>query len=239
MISLNSFTKIPYKNKVIVTDGMIGGGKTLIANLISSLKNVDPWIYDSNVERFCALNKLKKITKSTSSELIRKNYNEKYFDSFILRHLNFRKKDQSSIYNYPRYKDIIKRQMLSDEQAEKKIKNSKHVLQFMTHTLVNYSEPIFYAYGKQLLFVLILRNPFNIYTINWVAKWTEIFKKSDSRDGRINYYSKKFNQHVPFEIEPKNIEYYCKLNKYEKAIYLINIYYKNSLKNLKNLKKNI
>ena len=78
MISLNSFTKIPYKNKVIVTDGMIGGGKTLIANLISSLKNVDPWIYDSNVERFCALNKLKKITKSTSSELIRKNYNEKY-----------------------------------------------------------------------------------------------------------------------------------------------------------------
>ena len=52
MISLNSFTKIPYKNKVIVTDGMIGGGKTLIANLISSLKNVDPWIYDSNVERF-------------------------------------------------------------------------------------------------------------------------------------------------------------------------------------------
>ena len=109
----------------------------------------------------------------------------------------------------------------------------------MTHTLVNYSEPIFYAYGKQLLFVLILRNPFNIYTINWVAKWTEIFKKSDSRDGRINYYSKKFNQHVPFEIEPKNIEYYCKLNKYEKAIYLINIYYKNSLKNLKNLKKKI
>ena len=81
---------------------------------------------------FCALNKLKKITKSTSSELIRKNYNEKYFDSFILRHLNFRKKDQSSIYNYPRYKDIIKRQMLSDEQAEKKIKNSKHVLQFLT-----------------------------------------------------------------------------------------------------------
>ena len=79
MISLNSFTKIPYKNKVIVTDGMIGGGKTLIANLISSLKNVDPWIYDSNVERFCALNKLKKITKSTSSELIRKKLQRKIF----------------------------------------------------------------------------------------------------------------------------------------------------------------
>ena len=36
------------------------GGKDSIANLISSLKNVDPWFYDSNVERFCALNKLKK-----------------------------------------------------------------------------------------------------------------------------------------------------------------------------------
>ena len=39
-------------NKVIFTDGLIGGGKTLIAGLVSSFKNIDPWIYNSNYEKF-------------------------------------------------------------------------------------------------------------------------------------------------------------------------------------------
>ena len=33
-------TRLNFK-KIIVTDGMVGGGKTLIANLISGLKDVD------------------------------------------------------------------------------------------------------------------------------------------------------------------------------------------------------
>ena len=45
-------TRLNFKKKIIVTDGMVGGGKTLIANLISGLKDVDPWIYDANIEEF-------------------------------------------------------------------------------------------------------------------------------------------------------------------------------------------
>ena len=53
---------------------MVGGGKTLIANLISGLKR-DPWIYDANIERICSLNNLK-IDLETSADFLQKNLNE-------------------------------------------------------------------------------------------------------------------------------------------------------------------
>ncbi len=230
-------TRLNFKKKIIVTDGMVGGGKTLIANLISGLKDVDPWIYDSNIERICSLNFLKKIDLETSADFIQKNLNEKYFDNYILRHVNFRNQDLSSIVNNIRFNNIKKRKKLSDEEAKKKIKNTKMCLQYMTHKNSPYAEPIFKALGNQLVYVLILRNPFNIYTINWVAKWTKIFSKFDSRDGRINFYSNKHNLNFPFEIKKNEIDFYQNLNKYEKSIFFMEHYYYYSLKKIKSFSK--
>ena len=135
-------TNLNFKNKVILTDGMIGGGKTLIANLISGLKDIDPWIYDSNIERICSLNSIKKIDLETSADLLKKNLNEKYYDNFILRHVNYRKQDLSSVLNNIRLKNIEKRKHLTDEVAKRKIKNTKMCLQYMTHKNSPYAEPI-------------------------------------------------------------------------------------------------
>ena len=121
-------TRLNFKKKIIVTDGMVGGGKTLIANLISGLKDVDPWIYDANIERICSLNNLKKIDLETSADFLQKNLNEKYFDNYILRHVNYRNQDLSSIVNNIRFKNIKKRKNLSDDEAKKKNKKDKNVL---------------------------------------------------------------------------------------------------------------
>ena len=225
-------TRLNFKNKIIVTDGMIGGGKTLIVNLISGLKDIDPWIYDSNIERVCSLNAIKKIDLETSADFLKKNLNEKYFDNFILRHVNFRKQDLSSVVNNIRFKNIKKRKHLSDAAAEKKIKKTKMCLQYMTHQNSPYSEPIFKAYGKQLFYVLILRNPFNIYTINCLARWTKLFSAFDARDGRINFYSNKHKLNFPFEIKKNEIDFYHKLNKYEKSIFFMEYYYYISVKKI-------
>ena len=107
---------------------MVGGGKTLIANLISGLKDVDPWIYDANIERICSLNNLKKIDLETSADFLQKNLNEKYFDNYILRHVNYRNQDLSSIVNNIRFKKYKKKEKnLSDDEAKKNKKN-KNVL---------------------------------------------------------------------------------------------------------------
>ena len=47
------------QSPVIFIDGLIGGGKTLIANLVGSIKDVDWWKYDSKFEQLCSLNYLK------------------------------------------------------------------------------------------------------------------------------------------------------------------------------------
>ena len=234
----NTFkTNIYKKNKIIVTDGMVGGGKTLICNLISGIKNVEQWIYDSNIERICALNKLNRINTSISADFIKKIYNEKYFDAFILRHANFRNKDFSSIKNHPRFKEIIKRLKMTDKIAEKKVKKTKNILQFMTHTLTPYAEPVFKAFEKKLLYIIILRNPSDLFMLSSMARWAELFKRIDSRDGRINYYSKKYKINLPYEVDKRNINHYSKLNNYAKAIYLIEVYYYQSLKALFKLSK--
>ena len=225
-------TKIYNKNKIIVTDGMIGGGKTLIANLISGLKSVEPWIHDTNLERICALNSLKKISIDSSTDLIKKSFNEKYFDTYILRYSNFRKNDISSLVNHLRYKSIRKRQKITNIEAEKKIKKIKMGVQFMTHMNTPHSEPIFRAFRKKLFYVIILRNPFSIYTLNWLARWTELFKKFDHRDGRVNFYSTKHKINFPFEVKKRDVDYYFRLNKFEKAFYLTENYYYESLKKI-------
>ena len=229
----NTFkTSIYKKNKIIVTDGMMGGGKTLICNLVSGIKNVEQWIYDSNIERICALNNLNRINVSVSADFIKKIYNEKYFDNFILRHSNFRDKDFSSIKNHPRSREIIKRLKMTDKVAEKKVKKAANILQFMTHTLTPYAEPVFKAFEKKLLYIIILRNPSNLFALKSMARWTDLFKKIDSRDGRINYYSKKYKVNLPYELNKANTNHYSELNNYEKAIYLIEDYYYKSLKSL-------
>ncbi len=231
-------TRLNFKKKIIITDGMPGGGKSLTANLISGLKDVDPWIYDSNIERICSLNFLKKIDLETSADFLKKNLNEKYFDNYILRHVNYRNQDLSSITNNIRFKNIKKRKKFSDDEAKKKIKNTNMCLQYMTHNISPYAEPIFKALGSQLVYVLILRNPFNIYTINLVAKWTKIFSKFDGRDGRINFYSNKHNLNIPFEIKKNEVDFYQKLNKYEKSIFLMEYYYYYSIKKIISFSKN-
>lgn len=236
MTKITFKTKLNFNNKIIFTDGMIGGGKTLIANLISGLKDVEQWVLDENIERICSLNYLKKMDLDTSTDFLKKTLNQKFFDNFILRHANFRKQDLTSFFNNIRFKDIKKRKNYSVSEAEKKIKKTKMCLQYMTHKNSPYSEPIFKAFGNQLLYVLILRNPFNIYTINWLARWIKIFSSFSERGGRINFYSDKYKVNLPFEIK-NDVNYYQKLNKYEKSIFFMENYYYGSIKKIKNFSK--
>ncbi len=233
-MKLSLKTELTIKKQVIFTDGLIGGGKTLISNLVSGLNNVEQWVYETNFQRICQYNALKKIDLDTSVDFIKKIYNEKYFDQFILRHANFRKFDISSIFNHPRKKKILKRLDFTDSQAKTKIKNTKMILQYMTHALAPFSEPIFKAFKKKLLYILILRNPFNIYTITWLSKWVTKFERKNNRAGRVNFiYNRKGNL-LPFELyKNSNKREYVRINNYEKAIFLIELYYLNCLKNLK------
>ena len=226
------------QSPVIFIDGLIGGGKTLIANLVGSIKDVDWWKYDSKFEQLCSLNYLKKLNNKETSKLIIKHYNEIYYDNYILRNVNFRKRDVTSIYNHPRIKKILKRLNYSDQQAKANFRKAKIVIPFMTHFNTISSEPIFRAFGKKLVYIYLTRNPHNAYTINHLANWTVEWKKRKNRYGLISIFDKLSYQNIPSFIY-KNKRNYLRANKFEKAILILKLFsdYQQTQKKLLRLKK--
>ena len=57
-------------NKVIVVDGMIGGGKNLVSIIASSLPKVEMWSHKVEIEHICALNYLGHISLNGAKTLI-------------------------------------------------------------------------------------------------------------------------------------------------------------------------
>lgn len=226
------------QNPVIFIDGLIGGGKTLVSNLIGSIKDVEWWSHQSRFEQICTLDYNKKIKEDEASNLLVKFYNELYYDSLILRHSNYRKQDVTSIYNHPRLKEILKRIKYSDNYAKKKVKKSKLILPFMTHFNTLSSATLFRSFGNKLVYVYLTRNPYNVYTLNHLANWTDVWKKKRNRFGALTYYDKSNFQNIPAFIYSHKKEY-LKINKYEKAILILKYFcdYDQNLKKMMNLRK--
>ena len=221
------------QSKVIFIDGLIGGGKSLIANIIGSIEGVDWWRYESKFEHICTLNYLQKIKSEDATNLLIKFYNEIYYDNFILRSNNFRKKDLTSVYRHPRSKKILNRLKFDDHLAKKKFKKSKIIIPFMTHFNSLSSEPLFKTFGGRLIYVYLAKSPYDIRIINLIANWTSEWEKKKHRFTILTSFDKQSKKFYPNFIKRYKDEY-IKINKFEKAILILKIFSDNS-KNLKRI----
>ena len=216
------------KQKLIVADGLAGGGKILISNLLAGLPKVDQWFGDYITEQICALVYLKKIDLDIAVNFLKNNYNKVFFESVILRHSNLRKSDKSSFQKHPRYKSIKGRLKDDDQKVFANFKG-KVIVHFLTHFISNYSEPIFKSFKKQLLFISMLRSPLNVSMINHLAKWSIKWEGNVSRDGILRIWHNNYKKNFPFFIKNQTKEY-LEANKYEKAILIISSYLKKTSK---------
>ena len=224
--------KLITKQKIIITDGIAGGGKSLMCNLISSLPKVDQWSVNYWLDQIASLYNIKKIDLNTASYILKTNHNQIYYDNSMLRLSNFRKSDLTAITKHPRYKFIKKRMNSDDKKTFLKFKD-KIFIQYCAHMTANFAEPFFKAFEKQLLFIQLLRSPLNISMLEHLASWSKKWEKSKSRDGYIKFYNKKLNKNFPHFVSDKAYEY-LKANKFERAIIILEkIYNKNKI----NLKK--
>jgi len=221
------------KNKIIFIDGLIGGGKSLIANITGSIQGVDWWRYESKFEQLCSLNYFKKIDLEDASSLIVKFYNEIYYANFILRHVNFRNKDISSVYKHPRSEKILKRLNLTDNSSKTKYKKSKIIIPFMTHFNSMSSEPLFKSFGEKLVYLYLTKSPYDYQIINHLAKWTKEWEKKKNRFAIFTSFDKKSKKFYPKFVEGYKNEY-LKINRFEKAILILKIFsdYKKNIKKI-------
>ena len=207
-------------NKVMFVDGLIGGGKTLISQILSSVKNVEMWAFKSKYEHICALNELNEIDDNGASTIIKLWIDEEVDDCSILRNVNYRYQDQSSILKYPRLFEYLKRAFEpGGKNSLDKFVEQKRILNFMTHSNTPFSKPIFEALNERLIFIRFTRCPMSIYMINHLSRWSKRFGE-DVRNGMLLSKAQGSEELTPFFIKKRREEYIA-ASPIDRAIYML------------------
>jgi hypothetical protein len=207
-------------NKVLIVDGLIGGGKGLMSAIAGSLPRVEMWIHKGNIEQLCAIQHLGEITSSGSETLLKSWFDEYFYNLSISRDINFRMSDMSSILKDARPLRYLARLFKScGPDTYERVKSEEMVLNIMTHANTAYSEPIFNALGPRLVYVRLVRSPMTKYMINHMARWSK--RWGEDPDGLIMHSLKSSpKDRVPFYMLGRESEF-IKANFIEKAILLI------------------
>ena len=207
-------------NKVLIVDGLIGGGKGLMSAITGSLPRVEMWIHKANIEQLCAIQHMGEITSSGAETLLKSWFDEYFYNLSITRNLNIRLSDMSSISKDSRPLRYLARLFKSDgPDAYERVKSEKMVLNIMTHSNTAYSEPIFNSLGDRLVYVRLVRSPMTEYLINHVARWSK--RWGADPDGMIMHSVKEYpNTPFPFHMLSRESEF-VNANFFEKSILLI------------------
>ena len=177
--------------KVLVVDGLIGGGKYLVSSILGALPTVECWSDGTQIQQLCALSYLKKTTPDAAQLLIQHWTDNDIYDTYIGRDANVRIADLSSIWHHRNKWTHIKRlvrryQPLEHERFVREIINKKPILNIMTHAVTSTARPLFDALGERLVFVRVVRHPSTKYMLEHLSNWTEKWR-DDKRAGMIQH----------------------------------------------------
>ena len=211
--------EIIHKQKIIITDGIPSSGKHLVGDLISSLPKVDPLKMDQHIEHTVILNKLGILNTEISKYLLQTNHNVFFHDSLLLRNLNFRKSDVTSLQKSVKYKFIKKRLNPNENKVLKKNKDNV-IIHYCLHFTSIAKKILFQTFKNKLLYIQVYRSPITFSMIKRIANWTLQIENSKSRDGHIKFFDKNLKKNLPYFLKNKTREYLL-ANKYERAIMII------------------
>lgn len=223
------YRQLHFAKKVVVVDGMIGGGKALLASVISSLPKVEMWLSKSHIEQIIALYHLDHISLDAAKTLINLSMDEELYNQNIGRNINFKPSDASGVFKCARPLKYLKRLFKNPLEAKESMETEKPILNLMTHVITSYAKPLFEALGENLVYIRVCRHPMSTYMLKHNAQWTERWEK-DGRHGHILYKTLDLNSNpIYLPYYAKNIEKaYLKSNSIDRAILLFDQWIRNS-----------
>lgn len=202
--------------KIVMVGGLDGCGKTLFSPIISALDRVELPAYSYEIEHYCALFFLKKLSLNSASTLIRMQTDLKLYNAMMGREVNFRPTDLSSVQKYHNPAQYFERLFLpGDESVLEVITQKKPILNLTIHNVLFTSDPIWEALKSRSIYIEVVRHPlymvrqhhlnmqrlvgdvrdFIIYYTNnnknypyWVKGWEDIFDKSSDIERTIYYF---------------------------------------------------
>src|SRR5262245_13795996 len=77
-------------DRIVVTDGLPGCGKTMMSAIVAGLPRVELMQYAYEIEYACVLNALRKLTDDAAQGLVRLHADIRLYNSMMARETNFR-----------------------------------------------------------------------------------------------------------------------------------------------------
>jgi hypothetical protein len=181
---------------VVFVDGQAGCGKTLISKVVSSLDRVELMNYTYEIEYFCALRFLDKLSSDGAQTLIRLMTDLRLYNLMQSREINFRPTDLSSVFKDHNPGRYFQRLMQpGDEAIPGIVEREKPILHLTTHQTLGFSEPIWQALGGRCVFIEVVRHP--LYMVRQ-QELNMIRLLGDVRDFLLNIEYK--DQDIPFYV---------------------------------------
>lgn len=214
--------------------GLTRSGKSFLCPIISSFKKAEMFLVDSNIENISYLNALNKISFECAKYLVQLNLNERAYNLFLSRNVNFRKSDYSSVLNSKNFKEYKYRLAYNDgDQIVKKIKKINPIFPIMFHDVMINPKLLLESFPKAKI-IYIDRDPTDL-----VNEW---MKKKYYGD----FFSNPRNVTLSYKIGKKTLPYWC-FNKFkafikirnnlEKVVFFINNLSSIQKKNYRKFKK--
>jgi hypothetical protein len=203
-------------NQVVFVDGQAGCGKTLFSPIIAALNRVELLTYAYEIEHYCSLKYLDKLSTDATHALIRLMTDLQQYNTMMGRELNFRPSDLSSVFNDHNPARYFQRMFQAgDEAIPDIISREQPILNLTTHNLLAYSEPIWQSLGERCVFIEIIRHP--IYMVRQQQLNMERLS-NNVRNFKINFEYKE--KEIPFYAYGWE-ELYLNSNSTQKAIHSI------------------
>jgi hypothetical protein len=222
------YKKHQLSSKLLIVDGMWGVGKSIIARLMSVFDDAECWRIDLPFDHIPQLYAKGSIKENAATALIVSLFDEITYNISISRSVNFRFKDESSIFGHPKKYDYMLR--LLEGGGGDSLKD-KVIIPIATHLSSSNNDFFLRAFGKRCQIIGCVRHPlFNVdYCSGYISRC-----QTDPRDLTLKFNYNEEN--LPFFAEGWEDEY-LEANNLEKSIKSISLLTKSYDENFDKMKK--
>ena len=214
-MTLSTCRKPHLAEKIVMHGGLAGCGKTLFSPIISALDRVELPTYSYEIEHYCSLYFLQKLSLQSASTLIRMQTDLKLYHTMMGREVNFRPTDLSSVQMFHSPTQYFERLFQPGDEVIPDVVSKKNpILNLIIHNVLFISDPVWKALGDRCIFIEVVRHPLYMvrqqtlnmqrlindvrdFSINyergeksypyWAEGWEDLFDQSSDAERSVHY----------------------------------------------------
>jgi len=221
-------------NRFLIVDGLVGGGKSAISQVLCAFQDVEIWRISPTIELASALFYAGKISETASTIIISEEIATLVRDLPLARNSNFNLKDQSSVFYDPQFRYFTRLFRGTSYLAKFPSRIDSCIPFLMTHSNTHNIRLLNNVLGDSLRYIWFVRSPDSISLIDQVSRWIKVWE--NGKGSHRFHYNEEYNTNLPCVLDKTNDIYdFLEDDHICKSIILIKNWLKHGLSNVSNM----